>query len=64
MLFKEVSKGIGTKCVPASDEEVEKAKKLYKETKKCDHRFIYDEVGYSDYDFRYCGICGKLIGLI
>lgn len=33
MLFKEVSKGIGTKCVPASDEEVEKAKKQYKETK-------------------------------
>lgn len=45
MLFKEVSKGIGTKCVPASDEEVEKAKKQYKETKKCDHRFIYDEAG-------------------
>lgn len=53
MLFKEVSKGIGTKCVPASNEEVEKAKKLYKETKKCDHKFIYDEAGYSDYDFRY-----------
>lgn len=42
MLFKEISKGVGTKCIPASDEEVEEAKKIYKETKKCDHKFIYD----------------------
>lgn len=26
MLFKEVSKGIGTKCIPVSDEEVEEAR--------------------------------------
>ena len=42
MLFKEISKGVGTKCIPVSDEEVEEAKKIYKETKKCDHKFIYD----------------------
>lgn len=28
MLFKEVSKGIGTKCVPASDEESDFKKKI------------------------------------
>lgn len=31
MLFKEISKGVGTKCIPVSDEEVEEAKKIYLE---------------------------------
>ena len=48
---------------PATEKKVKEAKARYKKTKKCKHNIIYDEPGWM-YDKRYCGICGRGLGVI
>lgn len=54
----------GTSLRRATLKEIEEAEKYYKENRECkDYHLIYDKYAYGYYQ-RYCGICGKYIGLI
>lgn len=52
-----------TNLIEATQDEIDNAKELFKQNKKCEHHLVYDKEGFM-YDFRFCGICGEEIGLI
>lgn len=65
--YEDVKEKIGNRvirssCRPTTQNEIEKAEKLYKEG-NCTHCIVYDELGYI-YNTRYCYTCGICLGVI
>lgn len=50
-------------CRPATESEVEKARKHFRDHRKCEYHLFYDKPAFL-YDSRNCGICGRHIAMI
>jgi hypothetical protein len=68
--FKEVSlfnkttgRSVSSQLLPVTDDEIQKAKELYKTKNECNHSIAFDEFGFI-YHNRYCYICGIGLGLV
>ena len=48
---------------PATPEEIEEARRYFREHHKCKYHLFHDEPAFC-YDSRSCGICGRGLGLI
>jgi len=53
----------GSKLIQATQKDIDDAKDWYRHHGSCHVHLVYDTDGFIYY-FRYCGICGKYIGMI